>query len=118
MRFNEEQKRKLVKMINERILSHIDKITFFHKTIEHFHHKYILKFDDDECGINIYIYDHFRHKDIEIDVHNKSVNNTLIFDSHQYFRNPKDIRNLINSIIELYPKMEEKEENNINEILK
>jgi len=116
MRFNEEQKKKLVRMINERILNHNEKIIFFHRTIEHLHHKYTLKFSDDKFDIDIFIYDHFQHKDIEIDIHDKILNKSLIFDSHQYFINPKDIKMLINSLIDLYHSEEEEKET--DEILK
>lgn len=116
MRFNEKQKKELVKVINEKILTQKENITCFHKTEEKFHNHYKLKFSNELFDIEIYIQDHFQHKDIEIDVHDKILNKSLMFDSHQYFINPKDIKKLINSLIDLYHS--DQEEKETDEILK
>lgn len=116
MRFSEKQKKELIRVINEKILTQKENIVCFHKTEEKFHNHYTLKFENELFKIEIHIQDHFQHKDIEVEVLDKVLQKSLMFDSHQYFINPKDIKTLINSLIDLYHSEEEEEET--NEILK
>ena len=102
MRFNEIQKRRLIKMINDKIINNPDKVECFcdHQVLND---QYVFKFSDVHYDIDIIIHDYSKfHKDIEIDVHDKINQRSLIFDSHQYFINPKDIKIMIKLLIELF----------------
>lgn len=100
MRFNEEQKRKLFKMIREKVINHPEKVVCYYDH-QFLNDQYVFKFSDEHYIIDIILHKHSNfHKDLEIDINDRINHMSLIFDTHQYFINPKDVRKLIKSLID------------------
>lgn len=121
MNFDNKQKKELIKMMNNRFLNNIDKIECY-KNHHFLNDQFVLKYSDDEYDIDIILHIHSSfHKDMEIDVHDKKKRLSLIFDTHQYFINPKDIKRFINFILDSIEndviKITEKDVIDVNSIL-
>jgi hypothetical protein len=68
----------------------------------------VFKFSDEQYDIDLLVHRHSKiHTDVEIDVHDKENKRSLIFDTHQYFRNPKDIRILIKLLGKIFDEKKE-----------